>query len=229
MRLEALTVAALTSLMSCSCAQSEPRTAGHCPHEPEACKISPPMPASPTSRRFELKATKMAIASAETSETSVISSCVVLGVQGSPTTFLYLSFSPIPVRQDQIERAILQLYPIEQPGGVLDIRLRAEAVAQAWTQDSLVWANRPSTAAPPETALASGTQLVPIRFDVTEIVRRCGQSATRCHGFRIEAEESTDRGITLATGYALGPPPTLSVYAHASGTEKASAAGEQAP
>jgi hypothetical protein len=72
---------------------------------------------------------------------------------------------------------------------------------------------RPPRLAPPSSAgLARGGPALPLRIDVTEIVRWLDRHPRSDHGVAVSAASVDDHGASFATGGSVGLGPRLELY-----------------
>jgi hypothetical protein len=115
-------------------------------------------------------------------------------------------------RTGHVRAAFLLLEP--RSGGPLgpDVGLEVWRTNRHWTDPAFGWSRQPGFAPPFARAIGRSAPALPVRVDVTEIVRYFAQHPSHDFGFAVRATEEGPAGITLSTGVDGGLAPRLDVY-----------------
>jgi hypothetical protein len=136
---------------------------------------------------------------------------VTLGARASAPSALYLRFEP-SWRVGRVRAAFLLFEP--RPGALIgpDVRLEVWRTNRNWSASGFRWSEQPGFAPPFARAIGRAAPALPVRVDVTDIVRYFAQHPSADFGFALRASEDGDAGITLSTGVDGGSAPRLDVY-----------------
>lgn len=208
-----LALALTLSAVGCASRPVPCAGAGGCPkgHECLAsrCAIEGGAPVPAETRRFLLTPAAIAIADGEPAQG--VAASVTLGAHASAPSALYLRFEQ-SWRKGQVRAAFLLLEP--RPGALAgqDVPLEVWRTGRRWTASSFRWSEQPGFAPPFALGIGRAAPALPVRVDVTEIVRYFAQHPSADHGFVVRAGERSGAGITLSTGVDGGAAPRLDVY-----------------
>lgn len=128
-------------------------------------------------------------------------------------TTLYLDFPSI-WRGRRIDAAFLVLSrtPMTPPGD--DVPLEVLRIQAPWSIPVPTRGHPTRLALPRAEALAHAFPELPIRIDVTALVRHFAHSPADSHGLAVRATRAASPGIAVSTGLAGTPPPRLEVYVY---------------
>jgi hypothetical protein len=134
----------------------------------------------------------------------------VLGTH--PDETLYLDFPPI-WRGARISAAFLVLTPTPAslPGD--DVLLEVLRVRAPWTTAVPTRGHPTRLALPRALGIARSFPDLPVRIDVTALVRYLARNPAPSHGIALRATHPDPPGIALSTGLAGTIPPRLEIYA----------------
>lgn len=93
-----------------------------------------------------------------------------------------------------------------------DVMLEVGCARHEWRGRELTANQQPGLVAPFSQGIARSAPALPVRVDVTEIVRFWAEHPDRDYGLGVRASRTTDVGVSLATGVAGGAAPRLDVY-----------------
>ena len=160
-------------------------------------------------RRFLLRPSALAIATREPALD--VAPSVTLGARASAPAALYLRFEQT-WRRGRIRAAFLLLEPRAGTLSGQDVPLEVWRTNRAWSAAGFRWSEQPGFAPPFARAIGRSAPALPVRVDVTEIVRYWAQHPQADFGFALRASQDFDAGITLSTGVDGGSAPRLDVY-----------------
>lgn len=124
---------------------------------------------------------------------------------------LYLRFEQSWLR-GRVRAAFLLLEPRSGGPSGPDVGLEVWRTNRGWAAPGFSWGEQPGFAPPFARAIGRGAPALPVRVDVTEIVRYFAQHPNHDFGFAVRASEENTTGITLSTGVDGGSAPRLDVY-----------------
>jgi hypothetical protein len=136
---------------------------------------------------------------------------VTLGARASAPSALYVRFEQ-SWRKGRIRAAFLLLSPRAGAASGADVPLEVWRTHRDWTAAGFRWSEQPGFAPPFARAIGRSAPALPVRIDVTEIVRYWAQHPEADFGFALRAGEEGLFGITLSTGVDGGSAPRLDVY-----------------
>lgn len=203
------TLAALT--LACSPAATPCLGAASCPAA-EACiaaRCAPEgsAPVSASSRRSTLVADE--VSQAEGDRVEVAGASVVLGAGSEPV--LYLGFPPL-WQGLEIEAAflVLEAVPATLPGD--DVPLEVFRLRRSWDAERRIRGLPSPLARPSVRGLGRATASLPVRIDVTPILRHLARESEPEQGLAVRAAKRVPPGLAIATGFGSGSPPRLDLY-----------------
>ncbi len=166
-----------------------------------------PVPAE--SRRILLRPQALAFASDE--PTDGLGASVTLGSDSGSHRAIYVRFDP-RWKNGKVISAFLLLEPSAGAPRGGDVGLEVWRAEKTWQGPNLPCSRQPGLAPPFARGIGRAAPALPVRIDVTELVRFFADHPERDHGFVVRASDAHDPGITLATGLDGGEPPRLDVY-----------------
>lgn len=205
---------ALWFLVWVGCARGVVPCAGSssCPPSKEClanrCVVSGGKPVSAGARR--VVATPSGMALADEDDRARLGASITLGTAGHRRA-LYLLFDPVWSGRP-IEAAFLLLEIREKSLAGPDLELEVWRVRRPWTAKRFLWSEQPGMAPPMTRGLSRARPALPVRVDVTELLRFAQAHPDQHHGLVLRAGETSPQGVVLATGLDGGAPPRLEVY-----------------
>ncbi len=173
------------------------------------CTIEGGLPVAASTRRVRVAPAALALAGPKPALS--IPPSVVLGARWHDTRALYLRF-PQTWRGGRVRSAFLLLEPQGAARTGADVVLEVGCAGRDWHPRELSVNEQPGLVAPFSRGIARAAPALPVRVDVTEIVRFWAEHPERDHGLGVRASSVTDVGVSLATGAAGGSAPRLDVY-----------------
>jgi hypothetical protein len=158
-----------------------------------------------------LRPAAIAVASTEPDPNGIAAS-VTLGRAAAAPTAIYLRFDPTWRERGQVLSGFLLFET--QPGARSseDVPLEVWRARGDFAGESLKWSQQPGFAPPSARGIGRSAPPLPVRIDVTELLRFFSEHPTQDHGFLVRAESVVEHGLTLSTGTDGGLPPRLDVY-----------------
>lgn len=160
-------------------------------------------------RRLLLRPAGLAIAERE--PTRGVAPSVTLGASASPPSAMYVRFDQ-SWRTGRVRAAFLVLEPRSGAPAGPDVSLEVWRATRRWKEPGFSWSQQPGFAPPFARAIGRPTAALPVRVDVTEIVRYFAQHPNHDFGFAVRASGESSTGIALSTGVDGGAAPRLDVY-----------------
>jgi hypothetical protein len=165
-------------------------------------------PVASASRRISATPSRMAIATDDRSWN--LGPSAVLGSDSSDTT-LYLHFAPI-WQTGRLDSAFLILEPARGalPGD--DVPLQVFRVQGPWTAPAESRGRALRLVSPTARGIGRAFPDLPVRIDVTAIVRYLARNPDGNYGLAVRATRGAPPGLAISTGLDGGSPPRLDVY-----------------
>jgi hypothetical protein len=190
---------------------------GTCPEGSEClanrCTLLGADPVASDTRRIVATPQAIAVVSADQPGPNVeLPPAITFGGRAGAAA-LYLDFAPEWLGARSLESAFLILEPM--PGthrGASDVEVHAWRVTGAWQASELSWLAQPRRAPPSAIGIARAAPPMPLRVDVTSIVRYFAQHPRSDRGIVLKAGGSGALGASFATGAAGGNAPRLELY-----------------
>ena len=215
-RRAALGVTLALSLAACDRSTQPCMGVGTCPEGTEClanrCTLLGADPVAADTRRLVALPSAMAVIEADQPESDGELPPAITFGSAHGASALYLRFAPLWRGAKSIESAFLVLEPM--PGtrrGPNDVEVDVWRVGGAWSPDELEWLAQPELVPPRARGLARAAPPMPLRIDVTEIVRYFAANERSDHGFALRAG-SGELGASFATGASGGAAPRLELY-----------------
>jgi hypothetical protein len=153
----------------------------------------------------------IALAVASDAATPDLAASVRFGSAGSGPVALYVRFDSKAYSEDT-ESAFLLLDPESHSTPSEDIELEVGRARRAWQGSDFSWAGQPGFTSPVARGVARTHPALPIRIDVTELVRFIAAHPPAAFGFVVRAREKRPFGVSVATGMYGGSAPRLDIY-----------------
>jgi hypothetical protein len=166
-------------------------------------------PVDPSTERVLLNPSGIAVAAS--SAPDAIGASVTFGNASSAPVALYLRFEQT-WRAGPVDSAFLILEPSAGTVGGLDLEVEVGRADRSWTGPGFSWSERPGISPPFSRAVARSSPRMPVRIDVTELLRFFADHPAQDFGLVLRARSAGGAGVTLSTGVGGGPPPRLDVY-----------------
>lgn len=181
---------------------------------PEAVGISPidlSARAPASAERVVLRPTALA-AVASRAELPAGATEIVLGRERDGTTALLLRFEA-PFREaEEVRGAFLLLPPAaDARRAAAPLHLDVSRILEPWTAETIAWATLPRLDAVAQRVLTPRA-LVPLRIDVTDLVRQWSRQRSDEHGIALVASAQDPYGFPLPSGTGTAPGPELEIY-----------------
>jgi hypothetical protein len=173
------------------------------------CAAEGGVPVPPRTRRVRLGPSALGLAAPEPSAS--MPSSVTLGARVDNERALYMRF-PASWRGNRVRTAFLLLEPRAAALTGSDVLLEVGCVRQDWRGSALAWNEQPGLVAPFSRGIARAAPPLPVRVDVTELVRFWAAHPERDFGLGVRANGTSELGVALATGLDGGMAPRLDVY-----------------
>lgn len=167
------------------------------------------VPVNPKTERVVVTPTQLAVARGD--GPNALGSSITLGNSTTSPVALYLRFEQVQ-SPGSVHAAFLLLEPTRGALSGPDVELEVWRVAQDWTGSGFAWAQKPGFSPPSARAIARSSPNLPVRFDVTPLIRFVNERPDRDYGLVLRALSDTGPGITLDTGLGAGIPPRLEIY-----------------
>jgi hypothetical protein len=132
---------------------------------------------------------------------------------GAATTegTLYLQFPPL-WRGQRVQAAFLVLAPMANTLGGDDVPLEVFRLRGSWTPSLNGRVALSPLALPVVSGIGRRAPGLPVRIDVTAIVRYLGRNPDAEPAFAVRARREVPPGLTLGSGLDGGKPPRLELY-----------------
>jgi hypothetical protein len=190
---------------------------GTCPEGSEClanrCTLLGADPVASDTRRIVVVPAAIGVVSADAPGPSAELAPAVTFGSTAGAAALYLDFAPEWRRAQSIESAFLILEPM--PGtrrGRADVRVHAWRVTEDWRASELSWLAQPRRAHPGAVGIARAAPPMPLRMDVTALVRYFAEHERSEHGIVLRAGGGSESGASFATGASGGTAPRLELY-----------------
>lgn len=163
----------------------------------------------PNTERVLLNPSELGVASTEAP--AAIGPSVTLGNAASAPVAFYLRFEKA-WRPGSVRAAFLLLEPSRGAMVGPDLELEVWRANRAWKGPGFTWSRQPGVSHPVSRGIARSAPPMPVRIDVTELVRFASEHPQMDHGYVLRASSERGSGVTVSTGFGEGVPPRLDVY-----------------
>jgi hypothetical protein len=215
-----LALLALQLLAGCGAATPEPPVcsgtgvcgAGYC--VAGRCRPAEATPAPADARRVVLAPEDVAVlASGGDGAAARAPEAIALGRAAEGSLVLLLRFAATWRDDAEITSAFLVLDPASgAPPAARDVRLEVARVLDPWRSDTATWGRQPRLSIPEAAAVVRRSPAVPLRIDVTAIVRDWARRRPDEHGIALLAPGDDPVGAAYSMGISEGAGPRLEVY-----------------
>ena len=138
---------------------------------------------------------------------------VTLGRASSGTVVMLFRFAATWRDDAEIVSAFVVLDPLDGvPLGAAPITFEMARIAEAWQPGVVSWGRQPRLDVPKVAGTQRARPSVPLRVDVTPLVREWAQRAREDHGLALLARGEDAYGTVVSTGASRGTGPRLEVY-----------------
>ncbi|MCC6217268.1 MAG: hypothetical protein IT376_20590 [Polyangiaceae bacterium] len=210
----ALGIGALLAL-ACAPGPQPCVTPGTCPTGEEClanrCVASGGEPVAPGARRVVLAPVELAVIR-EGRALRGLPLAVTFGRAGAPREALLLGFGGELRRDGELEAAFLVLEPVEGEPSAEDVPVRVSRVLERWRPGEVGGRRAPAAGEPSARGVARTRPALPLRVDVTAIVRRWRADPHGAAGVVVRADAESPDGATYALGSGRGRAPYLELY-----------------
>lgn len=173
------------------------------------CVLEGTTPVDPATLRRHARPSALAVAGG--AAPPELGAAVTLGNPAVAPSALYLDFERVWTT-GTIEAAFLVLSTAQGALAGADVELLVARAQSPWSVSSFSWAEKPGIGRAEARGIARAAPELPVRIDVTELVRFFRDHPARAHGLVVYARSDTGPGVTLSTGLGDGPAPELDVY-----------------
>jgi hypothetical protein len=206
--------ALVVSAVACSGARPVPCHGTTCPTGEECiahrCVESHSEPVPSGSSRVVLQPARAAVVT-RAAQRAHLPAVATLGSHVDGGTRWFLAFDGDWENLGEVANAFLVFERAPGGSGIADVEVTVWTVQGEWKRDTLTWASRPAFGPPAASGLARALPDVPLRIDVTALVRYMAR-ANGAHGFVLVSEETEGHGANYFTGAAGGTAPRLEIY-----------------
>jgi hypothetical protein len=138
---------------------------------------------------------------------------VALGRAASGTVVMLFRFEASFREDAEVESAFLVLDPLDgTPPAVSPIAFEMARVVEPWQPETVSWGRQPRLAVPIEAGSVRARPSLPLRVDVTPLVRAWSRRDPDDHGLALLAKGDDDYGAVVSLGVTQGRGPRLEVY-----------------
>jgi hypothetical protein len=137
---------------------------------------------------------------------------LTLGAERLGTTLVLMRFEPVWRRLAGISQAFLLVDPLPEGRVSLhDVEVELWRIDGEWSTREVSWHAQPPLAHPAAQGIARSGPL-PLRMDVTRVIRYLMAHPRADHGLALRAPAGRGAGVRLASGMGGGHPPRLEIY-----------------
>lgn len=138
---------------------------------------------------------------------------VALGSAAGGTVVMLFRFDAAWREDAEVESAFLVLEAMDgAPPAGSPIHFEAARVAEPWRADAVSWGRQPRLDVPFTAGAARPRPSIPMRIDVTKVVRGFAQHDGGEHGIALLARGDDPVGAVVSLGVTRGRGPRLEVY-----------------
>jgi hypothetical protein len=180
------------------------------------CRAADALPSRIDARRLLLSPEDIAVLASRGggAATAGIPDAVALGRASSGDVVLLLRFAATWRDDTEIESAFVVLDPLAgAPPAARAVTLEVARILEPWRSETATWGRQPRLSIPTTAAVVRRRPAVPLRIDVTPLVRDWARRRGDDHGIAILAPGGDAVGVAYAMGISQGAGPRLEVYA----------------
>ena len=138
---------------------------------------------------------------------------VALGRGDSGTVVLLFRFVPTWQDEAEVMSAFLVIHPLDDaPPTLAPIRFEMARIVEPWLPSTASWGRQPRLAVPLTAGTVQARPSLPVRIDVTPLVRDWAKRKADDHGIALLARGDDANGTPCSLGVARGTGPRLEVY-----------------
>lgn len=165
-------------------------------------------PVSPSNERVALEPTRWQVLSPDRDDDGASSSVHF----GGATADVYLLDFELPaLPPEKLSRAFLIVAPLPDAAqGSSDARVSAWRIVERWEAGDVGYVQQPKADRPSAAGIARAP--LPLRIDVTELVRRWLENHGTTHGIVLKSGSGPGQPQVYATGLGPGRAPVLEIY-----------------
>lgn len=171
-------------------------------------------PSPPDAARVVLAPVDLAVVSARgRGGDGVVPDVVALGRAASGTVVMLFRFAATWRDDAEVVSAFLVLDAIDgAPPVTSPITLETARVKEGWQPGVVSWGRQPRLGVPRAAGTMRPRPTVPLRIDVTPLVREWARRDADDHGIALLAHGDDEGGALISTGLSQGSGPRLEVY-----------------
>ncbi|MCA9640149.1 MAG: DNRLRE domain-containing protein [Myxococcales bacterium] len=164
-------------------------------------------PVAPRTERVALEPTRWQVLSPDTTDTT---SPAAVHFGGPAQDVLLLDFELPALDASRVTRAFLVVSPLPDAAqGSTDASVSAWRIVEDWS-DTVNYVHQPRADRPSAEGIARSP--LPLRIDVTDLVRRWLENSGTTHGIALKSSSGAGQPQVYATGLGPGKAPLLEVY-----------------
>lgn len=177
------------------------------------CRPANALPAPVDARRVLLPPADLAVLEQHGDAAPAVPDAVALGHASAGDVVLLLRFVP-PFGEDaEIASAFVVLEPVPgAPPAERALTLEVARILEPWRSATATWGRQPRLSVPQPAAIAPRRPVMPLRIDVTSLVRDWAKRRRDDHGIAILAPGRDAVGAAYTMGVSQGVGPQLEVY-----------------
>jgi hypothetical protein len=138
---------------------------------------------------------------------------VALGRASSGTVVMLFRFVPSWQDEAEILSAFLVIHPLDDaPPAAAPIAFEMARIVEPWRADTTSWGRQPRLTVPITAGAVQARPTLPVRVDVTPLVRDWAKRKRDDHGIALLARGDDAFGTPCSLGIARGAGPRLEVY-----------------
>jgi hypothetical protein len=148
-----------------------------------------------------------------TGQRARVPEAIALGRAAGGSLVVLLRFAATWRDDSEITSAFLVLDPVAgAPPAGRDVTLEVARILEPWRSETATWGRQPRLSIPEAAAIVRRSPAVPLRIDVTAMVRDWPRRRPDDHGIAILAPGDDPVGAAYSMGISEGAGPRLEVY-----------------
>jgi hypothetical protein len=179
------------------------------------CRRDDALPAAADTLRVVLAPTDVAVVAAHGGGGggADLPDAVALGRAGSGSVVLLFRFAATWRDDAEVASAFLVLDPLDgAPPAASPIAFEMARILSPWRAEEVSWGRQPRLSVPLTAGSMRARPTLPVRVDVTPIVRSFGKRSPDDHGLALLATGADAYGAVISMGVSQGRGPRLEVY-----------------